>query len=167
MKKFYYSFLLFFVAFATSCHFSKYVETRAIPTDDARVYVKPLVAEVRVEENLRTWSVTMPKKEALLYGSKEKLCAYACFIATRNGNELGQASCDAIVAPTYVVKRTRSQFTIEISGYAAHYKSFKTLEQSDEEILKFNLDPFWNNFMLVPTVNESNAPLRIEVKNSK
>mgnify|MGYP006873041349 CR=1 FL=1 len=154
MKKSLIFVLVSIVMLTSSCKvFKKYAESRAILEDEARVFVKPLVADLKVEETRRTWSVTFTKKEVLLYGNNTNLCRYACWIATHNGNENSPAAYDAIVAPTYVVKPSKKQTVVEISGYPAKFESIQTLKESDEQILKFGIDPFYDS-VVVPAGNK-------------
>lgn len=147
------------LTFTTSCsQFKKYTESRAIMEDEARVFVKPLVSELEVEQTKRTWTVTFKKKEVILYGNNQNLCRYACWVATHNGDENNSPSYDAIISPSYVVKPSKRQTTVEITGYPANFKNIKTLQESDEQILKFGLDPFYDS-VVIPQENGGGFPV--------
>jgi len=138
---------------ASSCsQFKKYAESRAILEDEARVFVKPMVAELETEQTRRTWTVNLTKKQVLLYGNNQNLCRYACDIAVHNGSEDGNPAFDAIVAPTYVIKPSKRMTIVEITGYPAKFKSIKTLTEDDEQTLKFGLDPFYDS-VVIPADN--------------
>ena len=152
MKKNFFYVLLGLVTLSTGCaQFKNYAESRAILEDEARVFVKPVVADLVVEESRRTWSVTFSRKETILYGNTNNLCRYACWVATRNGDQNSPAAFDAIVAPTYVVKPSKRQTVVEITGYPANFRNFKNVTEDDKDILRFSINPFFEK-QIVPVV---------------
>ena len=120
------------------CSTSKYMEARTIPVNDVEIFSKPLVASLSVGER-KTWTISIKRKDALAMGlNVNNMRAYALAIACKDGNIDSKPIYDAIVGATYVIKSLGKRYELEVTGFPATYKSFKDIEQSDLELLKFS-----------------------------
>ncbi len=124
---------------ASSCSTSKYMEARSVPVNDIEIFAKPVVASLKVEDSLRTWIVTVKRKDAIAMGlNVNNMRAYALAIACKDGDPKAMPVYDAIVGAIYTVKSSGKRYELEVSGRPAKYTSFKDIEDSDLPLLKFS-----------------------------
>jgi len=124
---------------ASSCSTSKYMEARSIPINDIEIFAKPVVASLNIEPERKTWTVDIKRKDAMALGlNVNNMRAYALAIACKDGNPDAQPIYDAVVGAIYTIKSSGNHYKLEVTGFPAKYSSFKDIEASDIELLKFS-----------------------------
>ncbi len=138
MKKFLIPALCGLMAIS-SCTTSKYMEARNIPINDMEVFAHPVVAKFNIENERKTWQVTIKRKDAIAMGlNVNNMRAYALAIACKDGNPDSKPIYDAIVGATYMVKSSGKRYELEVTGFPAKYAEFRDLKHDDLELLRFS-----------------------------
>ena len=122
-----------------SCSTSKYMEARSIPVNDVEVFAHPVIANLKVESQRKSWNVTIKRKDAIAMGlNVNNMRAYAIALACKEGKIDSMPVYDAIVGATFVIKSSGKRYEFEVTGFPAKYQSFRNLGKEDMDILRFS-----------------------------
>ena len=122
-----------------SCSTSKYTEARAIPVNDVEIFAHPVIANLKVSAERKSWTLTIKRNDAIAMGLNiNNMRAYAIAIACKDGNPDSPTVYDAIVGGTVIVKSSGKRYDLEVTGYPAVYNSFRNMSENDMNILKFS-----------------------------